>query len=65
MLERKIALKVIYDNKQEKILSYVEIEPNTLTKMWCNLHQKYIWVQYANIDNLRKFLFNAQILTNF
>ena len=65
MLKDKMAVEVIYDNKQEKILSYVEIDATTLTKKWCNSHNKFIWIQYDNIDTQRRILFDTQILTNF
>jgi len=65
MLKEKMAVEVIYDNKQEKILSYVEIDETTLTKKWCNTHNKFIWIQYDNIDTQRRILFDTQILTNF
>ena len=65
MLKEKIAVEVIYDNKQEQILSYVEIDAKTLTKKWCNVHNKFVWMQYDNIDAERRILFDTQILTNF
>jgi len=65
MLKEKMAVEVIYDNKQETILSYVEIDAKTLTKKWCNVHNKFIWFQYDNIDAQRRILFDTQILTNF
>jgi hypothetical protein len=65
MLKEKMAVEVIYDNKQEQILSYVEIDAKTLTKKWCNAHNKFVWIQYDNIDAQRRILFDTQILTNF
>ena len=60
-----MAVEVIYDNKQEQILSYVEIGAKTLTKKWCNANNKFVWIQYDNIDAQRRILFDTQILTNF
>jgi hypothetical protein len=65
MLKEKMAVEVIYDNKQEQILSYAEIDAKTLTKKWCNAHNKFVWIQYDNIDTQRRILFDTQILTNF
>jgi len=65
MVKDKIAVEVIYDNKQETILSYVQIEPSTLTKKWCNSHNKFVWFQYDNDDSKRRMLFDTQIFTNF
>ena len=59
-----MAVEVIYDSTQT-ILSYVKIDPKTLTKKWCNLHNKFIWIQYDDIDDQRRILFDTQILTNF
>lgn len=59
----KIAVEIIYDNKQEQILSYKEIDVNTLTKKW--VYNKFVWVQYDNIVAQRRMLFDTQILTNF
>ena len=62
MLKEK-TVEVIYDDKKEKILSYEEIDATTLTKKWCNAHNKFVWIQYDNINTQRRILFDTQIIT--
>lgn len=61
----KKAIEIIFDNKQENILGYSEIDPKSLTKKWCNLHNNFIWTQYDDNESERRILFDTQILTNF
>ncbi len=58
-------MEIIYDNKQEKVLSYKELDPRTLTQKWCDFYKQFVWIQYENDDVKRRVLFNSQILTNF
>jgi len=62
---KKIAVEVIFDNKQEQILSYKEIDVKTLIKKWSSEFNRFIWIQYDNNDVQRRILFDTQILTNF
>ena len=65
MLKRKTAVEIIYNDKKDKILSYVEINADTLIKKWCNFHKKFIYIQYDNIDTERRILCDTDIITNF
>ena len=64
-MKGKIALEVIYDDKQENILSYVKINTDTLTKKYDKISKRFIYIQFDNNASLRRILYNTQILTNF
>ena len=58
METKEKAYEVIYDNN-EKILSYLELDPSTLSKTWSEKHKEYVWTQYG------KILFNTEIIKTF
>lgn len=65
MISKNIAVEVLYDKKQENIISYIEIDPTTLTKKWSESDNRFIWIQYENIEYKKRILFDTQIITNF
>jgi hypothetical protein len=60
----KIAVEVIYDNCQENIIGYNELDPETLTEFW-DTENNRLWVQYSNDPIKRRILTESQVLTNY
>jgi len=60
----KIAVELIWNNDQTKIIHFVEIDPNTLSKMYSE-DGSFVWVQYSDNPSLKRILYRDQILTNY
>lgn len=61
---KKLAAEIIWNTEQTSIISFNEIDPNTLSKSYLE-DGSFVWVQYANKPDLKRILTRHQILTNF
>lgn len=57
-----MAVEVIYDETQTKILDYRQIDPKTLTKKWDESTKSFIYIQYENDKDNKRILSYTQIL---
>ena len=60
----KIAVELIWNLEQTNIIGFVQIDPNTLSKMYSE-DGTFVWVQYSNDPSLKRVLYGTQIVTNF
>ena len=60
----KITVEIIWDKEQTNIIGYVQVDPNTLSKMYSE-DGTFVWVQYSNIPSMKRILYGTQIATNY
>jgi len=60
----KITVEIIWDKEQTNIIGYVQVDPNTLSKMYSE-DGTFVWVQYSNIPSMKRILYGTQIATIF
>lgn len=63
-MNKELSVEVIWNDTQTNIIGYQEIDPKTLSKCFKESGD-YVWVQYANNEDKRRYLSRSQILTNF
>ena len=59
--KKDFALEVIRDNKQQNVIGYKEIDPDTLT-FRSDEQKNLIWVQFDNDPAKKRILFDSQII---
>jgi hypothetical protein len=62
---KKLAFEVIYDEKGEKILDFMAIDPNSITKGFYSSENRNVWIQYPDDEKRKRILYDTQIVTNF
>lgn len=62
LIEGILAWEIVYDSleKPTKIIGMVDLDPATLTKVFCN--DKWYWIQYKGVQGRERKLLDAQVV---